>query len=87
MGTAVEFHMYLFIFKPFQSPQGSSSSSSLSEADAEEADVENGSELPRTQNDLVLERKDEAKSSLPSYPTQQVQLTLGLLQWFLSLPG
>ncbi|KAJ6661377.1 hypothetical protein lerEdw1_015005 [Lerista edwardsae] len=53
--------------------EGSSSSSSSSEADAEEADAENGSELPRTQSDLVLGRKDEAKSdgSLPSYPAQQ----------------
>ncbi|XP_062986210.1 protein FAM193A isoform X2 [Elgaria multicarinata webbii] len=62
----------------FESPQGSSTSSSSSEADSEEADVENGSNLARIQEgDLLLGRnvirKDEAEmdSSLSSYPTQQ----------------
>ncbi|XP_015274388.1 PREDICTED: protein FAM193A-like, partial [Gekko japonicus] len=58
--------------------RGSSTSSSSSEDDAEEADPENGSELPRTsEGDLMLgenvPREGEAKrdSPLPSYTAQQ----------------
>ncbi|XP_053098879.1 protein FAM193A isoform X2 [Hemicordylus capensis] len=68
----------------YESPQGSSTCSSSSEADTEDVseadadDGENDSELPRTQeDDLMLGRniirKDDTKrnSPLPSYPAQQ----------------
>ncbi|XP_054840594.1 protein FAM193A isoform X2 [Eublepharis macularius] len=61
-----------------QSLQGNSTSSSSSEDEAEEADAENGSELPRTlEGDLMLgrnvlrEREAKSDSPLPSYATQQ----------------